>query len=61
MRLILLKSWLTKRGKRYAVGSIVQVTDSLGDGMVKTKQAKEYEGEYPPKKKVKTDFFKPKE
>jgi hypothetical protein len=57
----LLKSWTNKSGRKYPIGKILPMSNSLSKDLIRDNIAVEYKGEYPPKKKMKTDFFKPKE
>jgi len=59
MRIRLLKGW-EHMGKRLPIGKLITAAGSLGKKLIAQKIAEEYTGEYPPKKKMKTDFFKPK-
>jgi len=61
LRLRLLKSYKHKyKLKAWSVGQVIQVENILANELLADKIAEVYEGEYPPKHKVKTDFFKPK-
>ena len=60
-RVRLLKSWANKSsGKKYTVGTIIQCDNTLSAELIREKIGEHYDGDYPPKVKVKTDFFKPK-
>lgn len=60
-RIILVKSWTHPyRTKPYPVGTILQVDNELGSELIENEIAEKYNGEYPPKEKQKTEFFKPK-
>ncbi len=59
-RVILEKSWTNSHGKRYPVGTVLQVDNILGSQLINEKIGVKYEGKYPPEKKIKTNFFKPK-
>jgi hypothetical protein len=61
IRLRLLKSYKHKyKLDAWPIGQVVQVDNILANELLADKIAELYEGEYPPKQKVKTDFFKPK-
>lgn len=60
-RVELKRSWINDFGKVYAIGSVLSLSDSLADKLISAETAKIYKGKYPPTKKVKTEFFKPKE
>ena len=45
---------------RLPIGKIITMTGNLGKKLIGQNIAEEYTGAYPPKKKMKTDFFKPK-
>lgn len=55
MRIRVLKKW-----REYPVGQVIEVFDSKAKQLIVDKTAEKYEGEYPPREKMKTDFFKPK-
>lgn len=59
-RIILLKSWTNHLGKVYPMGTVLQVDNELGSELIENKVGEKYNGEYPPKEKQKTEFFKPK-
>lgn len=59
-RVILEKSWTNKQRKKYPVGTILQVDNTLGSQLINEKFGKKYEDKYPPEQKIKKDFFKPK-
>ena len=57
IRIILLKSWQHPyKSKPYAVGSILQCAPYLAMELLADKIGKLYEGEYPPKEKLKMDL-----
>lgn len=61
MRIRLLKSYDAGFAK-WPIGQLVIATNSLAKKLISKGAAIEYTGEYPPKKKkIKTDFFKPKQ
>jgi hypothetical protein len=55
MKIRLLSKW-----EKYAIGTVLEVFDSKAKELICEGAAERYTGEYPPKKKMKTDFFKPK-
>lgn len=57
MRIQLLKGW-TWKWRKYPIGKIVTVMNSLANKLIDEKIGREYTGEYPPKTKMKTNFFK---
>lgn len=59
-RVILKKKWTNTLGRTYPVGQIIQCDKELHSILIEDEIADDYSGDYPPKKKVKTDFFKPK-
>lgn len=59
MRVRLLKRDSTPNGS-YPMGTILQLTNSYAAKKILEGKAEKYTGEYPPRKKMKTDFFKPK-
>jgi hypothetical protein len=59
MRIRLLRSLQTPHTK-YFVGNIINYSKGLAMKLIEKGRAEKYKGEYPPKKKMKTDFFKPK-
>jgi hypothetical protein len=60
MRLRLLRKW-ENHGDEYPVGTIISISKGLAKRMIAAKIAEEYRGPYPPRKKMRTDLFKPKE
>lgn len=57
IRIILLKSWTHPyKTKPYAVGTILQCAPYLAAELIADRFAKLYEGDYPPKEKVKMDL-----
>jgi len=59
MRIRLLRKHENGFGKYY-IGHILNLTNSYAFKLIKEGIAERYTGEYPPKSKMKTDFFKPK-
>lgn len=59
MRVRLLKRHKTSLGD-YAMGTVLQVTRGFGEKLIKQRIGELYSDEYPPKKKMKTELFKPK-
>ncbi len=60
MRVRLLKSLRTPHAK-YAIMTILNYSKGPAIRLIEQGKAEKYNGEYPPRKKIKTDFFKPKE
>jgi hypothetical protein len=58
VRVRLLKSWTNAQGRKYGIGWVISTTE--GKKMIEKGIAEEYNGEYPPKRKMRTNFFKPK-
>tara|TARA_R110000868_G_scaffold96848_3_gene266356 strand:+ start:2381 stop:2575 length:195 start_codon:yes stop_codon:yes gene_type:complete len=57
IRVMLLKSWKHPyKAKPYAVGSILQCAPYLAMELLADKIGKLYDGEYPPKEKVKIEL-----
>lgn len=57
----LLKAYKHKyKLKEWPIGQVIQVDDKLASDLIRTKTGEVYDGTYPPKGKVKTEFFKPK-
>lgn len=59
MRVRLRRSWTNEQGRKYPIGTVLQVFPTLGKELVNNGTAVDYNGEYPPRKE-KTNFFKPK-
>jgi hypothetical protein len=55
MKIRLLKKW-----REWPIGRVMEVADPKAKELIQVGTAERYEGEYPPKEKMKTDFFKPK-
>lgn len=55
MRIRLLKKW-----RKWPIGRVIEIFDTTAKEMIRDNIAEKYDGEYPPKTKMKTDFFKPK-
>jgi hypothetical protein len=61
IRIRLLKSYKhIYKEKAWPRGTVIQVDTVLASELIRTKTGEKYEGEYPPKNKMKTEFFKPK-
>jgi len=56
----LLKGYTNKRNKKFHIGKILNVSRETYKELTAEKIAEDYAGEIPPKKKLKTEFFKPK-
>jgi hypothetical protein len=59
MRIRLLKKWDWVH-KTFYRGTVLKVVDGYAKKLISEGIAEEYNGEYPPKEKMKTDLFKPK-
>jgi hypothetical protein len=59
MRVRLLKSHVTPHAK-YAIGTVINKSRGPAERMISNGEAEKYTGEYPPRKKMRTQFFKPK-
>jgi len=55
MKIRLLKKW-----EAYPIGSVIEVWEPKANKLIREKSAERYTGEYPPRTKMKTNFFKPK-
>jgi hypothetical protein len=55
MKIRLLKKW-----REWPIGRVIEIFDTTAKEMIRDNIAEKYSGEYPPKEKMKTDFFKPK-
>lgn len=60
MRVRLLKKWDWVH-RTFHIGTVLEVVDSYANKMINDGIAEKYTGEYPPKTKMKTDLFKPKQ
>lgn len=60
MRIRALRSFETPH-RKYVMGNIVNATNSFAERLISEGKAEKYTGDYPPIKKMKTEFFKPKE
>jgi hypothetical protein len=58
MKIMLVKKWDWVR-KTFPIGQILEVAPGLGAKLIESKTAELYTGQYPPKKKTKTNFFNP--
>jgi hypothetical protein len=56
----ILKSSENPTGKKLPVGTITNVSRAKYKELLASKSAEDYSGTLPPKKKTKTNFFKPK-
>lgn len=59
MMIVFKKSFLLNKKKRF-IGSKTRVTEDKGRELIENNIADVYTGEWPPKHKTKTNFFKPK-
>jgi hypothetical protein len=55
MKIRLLKKW-----RDWNLGVVLEVADPKAKQLIYDGDAEKYDGEYPPKQKMKTEFFKPK-
>lgn len=55
-----MKIRLRKKWRIWSVGTTLEVADPKAKELIRDNIAETYSGEYPPKNKMKTDFFKPK-
>lgn len=55
MKIRLLKKW-----RIWPIGRVMEVADPKAKELIYDRIAEQYKGEYPPKIKMKTEFFKPK-
>jgi len=60
-KVVLKKSWINRFGRKYPVGQVILCDAELESELKYGGYAEDFDGPYPPKKKVKTEFFKPKE
>ena len=56
MKVILRRAWTHTTGKKFFVGTILEVHPELGKQLIRDSIAKEYGGDYPPKKKPKLNL-----
>jgi hypothetical protein len=59
MRVRLLRRVITPHAD-YAIGTVINVTNGFANRLFEEQKAEKYTGEYPPKKKMRTEIFKPK-
>lgn len=55
MKVRLLRKW-----NGWPIGRVIEIFDIKAKQMIRDNIAESYNGEYPPRDKMKTDFFKPK-
>lgn len=55
MKIRLLRKW-----REYPIGSVMDVFDTTAKQLIRDQIAERYNGEFSPKQKMKTNFFKPK-
>jgi hypothetical protein len=60
MKVRLKKSWKWGSIKTFHIGTVLEVVDPVAKKMVSEGTAEVYTGPYPPKGKMRTDFFKQK-
>lgn len=51
MKVILLRSWTNTQGKKYPIGTTLQLWDGFAKELIQQGIAREYNGDYPPKTK----------
>lgn len=58
VRILLNRSWTNFQGKKYPVGTILQLTKQLGSQLIADGIGEFYEGQYPPnpEKKIKIEL-----
>ena len=56
VRVILKKKYTNWQGKEYAVGTILQLIPSLASQLIADRIGEYYDGDYPPKKKIKIEL-----
>jgi hypothetical protein len=56
MKVILLRSWTHAQGKKYPVGTVLHLWHGFAKELISKGIAREYTGEYPPKKKPKINL-----
>lgn len=59
MKVRLLRKW-DNAGKSFAMATVLEVADPRAKELIRDNIAERYTGEYPPKEKLRTEFFKPK-
>lgn len=55
-----MKVRLIRRWRNWPIGRVIEIFDTKAKQMIRDNIAESYNGEYPPQKKMRTDFFKPK-
>ena len=55
-RIKLLKSWTNEFGREYKAGTILQLIPTKASDLIRAKIGEKYDGDYPPKEKVKVDL-----
>lgn len=60
MRVRLLRSWTNETGNKYPVGSFLDLWGKLAKELIQDRFAVEDNTKFPIKRKMKTNFFKPK-
>lgn len=55
-----MKVRLIRKWREWPIGRVLEVFDGTAKEMIRDGYAESYNGEYPPKEKVKTELFKPK-
>jgi hypothetical protein len=59
MKIRMLRKW-NNGLKDFVQGNVLEVSDGKAKELICDRIAEKYDGEYPPKDKMKTDLFKPK-
>lgn len=55
-RVLLKRKWVNTFGKSYPIGTILQTNSQLGSELIRLKFGDKYDGDYPPKEKVKMNL-----
>jgi hypothetical protein len=56
VRILLKKSWTNIQGRVYPVGTILQLIPTKASELIADKIGEKYDGDYPPKNKIKMDL-----
>ena len=54
-----MKIRLSKKWRTWPIGQVLEIVDPTAKQMIMEGTAERYTGEYPPKQKMRTEFFKP--
>lgn len=52
-----MKIRLIRRWRDWPIGRVIEVFDTKAKELIQDEIAEKYDGEYPPQKKMKTEFF----